>query len=543
MSRMSDRRRNRAANLLCLLLFAITFVALLPGIRGPVNTYDEGIVTVGATRVMAGDVPYRDFWTVYGPGQFYALAAAFRLFGTSVLVERLWDTLCRSLAGLFAYFLARRFASRRTALAAWAVETVWLGYYGNSHHYAWAYYGYPVFPAVAGSFASMWMAARYLEQRRGRWMVASGIAVGVAALFRQDIGIYAGVTLAAAIAWFNRLRRSTAEARPPTPGIRPALEGMPLFAVGILLVLGPVGAFLLARVPFGDLIHDLITFPISGFPRVRALPYPRLNFPGNLPFYLPFPVLAAACAAAAAAVQARRSECVPRALCLFMLVVFALLSFNQARIRADLIHTPSFFLPSLLLLAALPGEISRSPARIGIAGSRVLSCIAALCLGALLIRPVGDRIELLTAPAGPAAGMTRDLPRARGISVPDATAQVVRAVQELAAPGEPIYVGNASHDRILESEPMIYFLAGRACATRYHELHPGVATTAPVQREIADQLEERQVRVLVLSGRFENLREPNGSSKSSGVRILDDYIARHYRPEEAFGPYTIWSRI
>jgi hypothetical protein len=49
--------------------------------------YDEGIVLLGADRVLRGDVPYRDFWTLYGPATFYLPAAAFRLFGETVLVE------------------------------------------------------------------------------------------------------------------------------------------------------------------------------------------------------------------------------------------------------------------------------------------------------------------------------------------------------------------------------------------------------------------------------------------------------------------------
>ena len=43
-----------------------------------------------------GDIPYRDFYANYGPAQFYALAVLFKVFGPSVVVERLWDLLIRS---------------------------------------------------------------------------------------------------------------------------------------------------------------------------------------------------------------------------------------------------------------------------------------------------------------------------------------------------------------------------------------------------------------------------------------------------------------
>src|SRR6476659_3309660 len=50
--------------------------------------YDEGLICYGAERVLGGDLPYRDFWTVYGPGQYYLLAGIFKVFGTSLLVAR-----------------------------------------------------------------------------------------------------------------------------------------------------------------------------------------------------------------------------------------------------------------------------------------------------------------------------------------------------------------------------------------------------------------------------------------------------------------------
>jgi hypothetical protein len=33
--------------------------------------------------------------------------------------------------------------------------------------------------------------------------------------------------------------------------------------------------------------------------------------------------------------------------------------------------------------------------------------------------------------------------------------------------------------------------------------------------------------------------EPNGTSVSSGITTLDDYLAQHYQPVAQFGDYTI----
>src|SRR5262249_438045 len=64
-------------------LFAATFAYLLTGIRLPLGLFDEGFELYGAVRVLAGEVPYRDFWYVYPPGELYVLAGLFAVVGPS----------------------------------------------------------------------------------------------------------------------------------------------------------------------------------------------------------------------------------------------------------------------------------------------------------------------------------------------------------------------------------------------------------------------------------------------------------------------------
>jgi hypothetical protein len=51
------------------------------------NVYDESFMLTGALRINAGELPYRDFYAIYGPAEYYALAGLFKLFGPSVLAE------------------------------------------------------------------------------------------------------------------------------------------------------------------------------------------------------------------------------------------------------------------------------------------------------------------------------------------------------------------------------------------------------------------------------------------------------------------------
>ena len=78
------------------ILYLLSILYFLPLISSPVNVYDEGIILTGAERTQKREVPYSDFWTMVHPGQLYALSSVFNVFGTSVLVERLYDILIKS---------------------------------------------------------------------------------------------------------------------------------------------------------------------------------------------------------------------------------------------------------------------------------------------------------------------------------------------------------------------------------------------------------------------------------------------------------------
>jgi len=82
------------------LLWAIGVLYYFPLIRWPVGEYDEGLMVSGAARVLDGAIPYRDFWTIYAPGQFYALAGVFKLFGVSLLASRIYEVLLRASVAL-----------------------------------------------------------------------------------------------------------------------------------------------------------------------------------------------------------------------------------------------------------------------------------------------------------------------------------------------------------------------------------------------------------------------------------------------------------
>lgn len=536
---MTSLRRHLPFVALSLLLFIAAFAFLLPGINQTVNIYDEGIIVYSAVRIIDGHVLYRDFWSIYTPGQFYVLAGLYKLFGPSIMVERLWDTAARAFLALVTFWLVTRLSSRRTGLLAWVAITAWVGYYTYSFTKHWVFNGYPVWQAITLCLLSILLMMLYFERRDRRWLVGSGVALGVGILFRHDFGIYSGVGQGLALVLHSLLAVDAPQAFKDK--LRHFWRAALPFGIGALVIVGPVALYFIAQAPLNELIYNLFTFPTSVFPRYRYLPYPPLELPDALPFYLPFVVYAVGAVLAVLLLRKDRANSMAYALAMVMIIVFGLTGFNQARVRSDVIHTPAFFLPSVIMLAALVGGITPLK-RYSPDYSKLFTSLAALVMVFVIATPAGDRLLLISDRQRMNPPITHTLPRAQGALVSRDLVQVAQFLRNNTDPQDRIYVGITTHDRIVVNEPMLYFLAERHSATRYHELHPGVATTAPVQQEIVNDLELYKVEYLVLSSQFEGWKEPNESAISSGVTILDDYIRSRYGMYMQYGPHLIWRR-
>jgi hypothetical protein len=116
----------------------------------------------------------------------------------------------------------------------------------------------------------------------------------------------------------------------------------------------------------------------------------------------------------------------------------------------------------------------------------------------------------------------------------------IRFVQERTADNERIFVGLESHDRIFVNDVLFYFLAKRLSATKWHHFDPGVQTTREIQTEMVRELEAVKPKVVVLRSDWSDVREPNESSISSGVSILNDFIRARYVPTATFAGIQVY---
>jgi hypothetical protein len=120
--------------------------------------------------------------------------------------------------------------------------------------------------------------------------------------------------------------------------------------------------------------------------------------------------------------------------------------------------------------------------------------------------------------------------------------RTIEYISNHTTPDQFIYVGLRQHSRIFANDNLIYFATQRLPATHWSELDPDLESRYDVQTEMVHEFETKPVPFIVLDSEFESINEPNDSSKSSGVTLLDDYIRSKYDQVESFGIMSVWKR-
>jgi len=338
----------------------------------------------------------------------------------------------------------------------------------------------------------------------------AGALAGLAIVFRLDLGLaaLAGVALMAAD------RRAATRA---------ALSGAAL----ALVLMAPV----VIAAP-GDFWDQTIGFALDE-QGLQRLPLPGSwdgGFEPNkiLEHYYPYVLLAGSALWLIAAIRGRLPARLWAPAPLAAAGVVYLLA------RADVYHlVPLAAVLPVLLATAAASE--RAPA---------WTAALVVVLGLIAIQGLDlKRIQLLDPP--PLATIHVDV--ADGVKAPPeearALSELSRYVRSRVPPGDPVFVANPRFDLVTVGNPLVYVLVGRPNPTRYDVMQPGVVTTRPVQREIVADLERSRPRLVIrwLSP-VADKPEDNGAGRSSGVRLLDRYLARTYAPERRFGDYLVLAR-
>src|SRR5436190_8902458 len=255
-------RHRRALRFLTIAAVAlVAFCALLLSTQLRLSPYDEGLMLYGAEQVTKGKLPYRDFWTLYGPGAFYVLGALFDAFGPSVAASRTLDAAYKT--GIVVASTLVLSLGCRWPLNIFSTGVILLLLMSIQQP------GFPIFPAVMMSLLALYVLSAPLAG--SAWLrlrlLLGGALVGGALLYRTDLGLYA--LLACTVALF------LAEPGSGPRRLQPERSRWIWAGTGVLLVVFPVMTALARAVPAYDLYQDLVRIPVQVYPGVRNLPWPE----------------------------------------------------------------------------------------------------------------------------------------------------------------------------------------------------------------------------------------------------------------------------
>jgi hypothetical protein len=503
---------------------------------------EEGFMLVFPERVLHGAIPNVDFLHLYGPGSLWALAAAFKVFGTSLWTERLfgYGQLLLLVAGVYALLLAfgegpfgRRVAAGGASVAAIIVIPP---------------IGLTALAWVGGVALGLWAMVAALAARReaddrraGRLFVAAGLLAGAALLFRLDLIVAVTLGLAVAAAGVAAVRRRRLLIG-LAAGLSPYLVHVAMAGPGHVItgmIIDPVfnlrGGRRLPLPPSWDHFDGFLQR--AGLLNAPSWPFPAPPSPAQLSLWLGLLLLVVALLVATGwtAVRADRDGVMSRAL--LVMGVFSLGMLPQALQRADSTHLAWVSCVPLGFLPAAVWELARRwrPQWRGLLREWVPVAAPFVLLLALVphftLRTYADA-------TAQSLGYHRESYTIRhGDRVfyygrkdaADAVNAMLTDIDRLTKPGQRLFVGTGDLRKTPYSEAFLYYLLPDLVPSTYFiEMDPGMANKGD---RLANDLAGSDVAIL--SSIRDDWDEPNdarvvGSDAANQVLHRDFCLAGSY---------------
>jgi hypothetical protein len=472
-------RRWQAIAAMAVVVGAMLLIAI-PESHAPVLAMDEGSLLVYPTLMQSGEMPHRDFETMYGPGNLWVLSAAYRILGADVSTERGVGFLYELGVGLAMLLLARR--------KGWAIAisagVVAAGLSMFAGLYALAWYG----SLALGLFAV------YLSTETPH-VLLGGIFAGFALVYRPDFALAIG-------------------------GVALALWSWP-FIKGVLIGLTPL------------LIHAALIGPRLAFRTMVLIPVfhtggRRLPLPWDFSlFWLVAGSILFGIGAMFLLPREERKH-------LVVVGVFAIGLLPQAFQRPDqshLLEAGSIWVGLVPVFAASLPTIRSRPrwntlTRIGAIGFATL-----LLLGSY--ENLGLHPERQTSLTN--EGRTVYLGKAEDL-IP-LTALVAR-IDELSHAGQRLFIGPRDLSLTWNNDTYLYFLFPELQPASYFlEMNPGSANR-PGTRLASDVA---SADFVVLTSKYEGWVEPNSSSQP-GDPAANHVVDTDFCPDATFGQWELLTR-
>jgi len=513
---------------------------------------DEGAMLSSAAAILEGKIPYRDIDMFVTPAAWYLNAAIFALTGPSVIATRIAAAGC-----LLATMAVTRRIVRICGGPIWgdfaaglvAIFSVW----------AWPTWTWSFYSPWATLFSMVALACTldWIRSRRSGWLVACGLALGVAIAFKQNYGAFAAVGCALAVLLDEVAGATSPQTNWRDIATRTLRHGV-LVALGGASVLLPGVMWLAWQGALPAAFDSLVLRPFQGFTDSQSIRYLRIGdlwrqtqiwLVGGLvymavpvkaisvPFRWPPPAISLvvvlhiviywipAFATAGFGLRGilrlhRQPGLEERAL--LAIVVFAAIYFLGVFPRADFNHVINVYQPVLAMLAAGAavhfgkGRWRRGVIRKVCAGAATALFLCFVSVAALWMN---DLRKTLWIPL--------QAPRAAMVLVEPLDAHVlndeIALLQRLTTADEPVFA--------LPVLSMVPFLAERPMPTRYRNFY-AVHIGHDAGLEAARDIERSNARVVVAA--YDNFfSDPTGMLTYG--HELASYLRRHFQPAFSVG--------
>jgi len=498
---------------------------------------EEGFMLVFPERVLAGDIPNRDFLHLYGPGSLWVLAGFFKLLGTSLWAERLVGFL--QVAGLVAGTTVVGWRwGKWTAAMAGAVTAIVIMPPIQFTALAW----------VGGVALALWaviVAVRVFDpgHRGRRTLFVAGVLGGAALLFRPDLVVAVGLAFGALWLWGLDGGQRRQLLYGTLAGVSPYLVHLALAGPGNAvtgMVIEPIFELRAGRsLPFPPPTDSLASFLNRAFVwRNWPWPFPALQEPQQV-FVWVFILFAVCAVLLAVGVKARQAGS-PNGWRLLAMALLAVGTLPQTIQRVDTAHLAWVSCVPFGLLPSALAEWSRlRGATIRVRAALLLAPLAimVLVIPHYTVRWYADYV-------GQTFGYRQDgheiAHRGRTFyygraDVAAAANEMLDDVERLTEPGERLIVGTGDLRRTPYSEAYLYFLLPQLePGTRYIEMDPGMANAA--DSGLADEM--READVVILSTVYDDWDEPN-TSTDYGSAEPNEVLEQDFCRRESYGRRTL----
>jgi 4-amino-4-deoxy-L-arabinose transferase-like glycosyltransferase len=231
-------------DVIALAALAVFFILNLAGTwqRWTQPLIDHGREMNLPTRILSGEQLYIDIQFLYGPFAPYFNATLYRIFGIHLTTLKVSGALCAILISLLVYWLSRQLMSVWEAALTTGVVIVICALKSTANYVQ--PYAYAALYALVFGLVSLASTVNYLRLRQKKWIILSGVFVGMVLITKPE------VTVAAMSAAVLALLLESIDAR------RLLWREASLFALPVLIITSSVYGMILSRVPLRVLLND-----------------------------------------------------------------------------------------------------------------------------------------------------------------------------------------------------------------------------------------------------------------------------------------------